>query len=131
MPDQPLDDRGLPVGYEFHDDYEITPRDTRDRLADPDDACVLVDVREADELRVAAIPKAMHFPLGRIADDHDDLADELPQGRGTPLLVLCHHGRRSLRATLALRQLGFADVLSVAGGTDLWSRDIDPALPRY
>jgi rhodanese-related sulfurtransferase len=42
----------------------------------------------------------------------------------------CHHGVRSLRAALALRQLGI-NAKSMAGGIDLWSIDIDPAIRRY
>ena len=30
-----------------------------------------------------------------------------------------------------LRQAGFANAVSLAGGIDLWSRLIDPAVPRY
>ena len=130
MADQPLDARGLPLGYPAHDEHEITPRDTRDRLARAD-GLVLLDIREPDELALASIPGALAMPMGTALEHHDDLADDLPEGRETPLAVICHHGVRSLRATLALRQLGFSDVRSVAGGIDLWSRDIDPGVPRY
>jgi rhodanese-related sulfurtransferase len=44
---------------------------------------------------------------------------------------MCHHGRRSLRAASILRNAGFTDVVSMAGGIDLWSIDIDPAVARY
>ena len=48
-----------------------------------------------------------------------------------PIVVYCHHGVRSLYVTVALRRLGFQDVRSLAGGIDLWSRDIDASVPRY
>ena len=64
-------------------------------------------------------------------NEPQDFADELPQGKDTPTAIICHSGRRSLMATLALRRMGFANVYSVAGGIDLWARDIDPSLPRY
>ncbi|MEM9166091.1 MAG: rhodanese-like domain-containing protein [Planctomycetota bacterium] len=131
MGNSPLDSRGLPEGYEFREGDEITPGECLDRLNDPSDPTVLLDVREDDELRIASIDGAIHRPLGTLMEHHEDLADDLESGRDTPIAVICHHGVRSLRATLALRALGFADVVSVAGGIDLWSRGIDPSVPRY
>ncbi|MGP1272167.1 MAG: rhodanese-like domain-containing protein [Phycisphaerales bacterium] len=130
MADRPLDAAGLPEGYPFHEAHEITPRETRDRLA-ARDGTVLLDIREPDEFALASIAGALQIPMARVLEQHEDLADDLPDGRDTPIAVICHHGARSLRLTLALRQLGFADVVSVAGGIDLWSRDIDPTVPRY
>jgi rhodanese-related sulfurtransferase len=48
-----------------------------------------------------------------------------------PIAVLCHHGARSLSVANWLRQQGFSKAQSVAGGIDLWSRVIDPHIPRY
>jgi len=47
------------------------------------------------------------------------------------IVVLCHHGQRSLHVALWLRQQGFENVQSLAGGIEEWSRTIDPAIPRY
>lgn len=128
MADAPLDARGLPEGAPFHPDHEITPRDTARQMHA---GLVVIDIREPEELALAPFPGAVHIPMGRMLEHPDDLEDELPRGRATPIALICHHGNRSLRATLALRQMGFPDVRSVAGGTDLWSRDIDPSVPRY
>jgi rhodanese-related sulfurtransferase len=38
---------------------------------------------------------------------------------------------RSMHATLFLRQHGKQESWSLAGGIDLWSRQIDPQVPRY
>ena len=54
---------------------------------------------------------------------------ELP--RGARILVHCHHGGRSLRATRFLRAKGLAGVSNVKGGIDAWSLRIDPGVPRY
>ncbi len=48
-----------------------------------------------------------------------------------PIVVLCHHGARSLSVTMWLRQQGFDHAQSLAGGIDRWSRTIDPVIPRY
>ena len=44
---------------------------------------------------------------------------------------MCHHGQRSLQVAAFLKQQGFTDVKSLAGGIDRWSREIDPTVPRY
>lgn len=86
---------------------------------------VLVDVREADELAICRIPGALHIPLGELPAR----MAEIPADR--PVLIHCHHGGRSLRATQFLRAQGRSAVSNVKGGIDAWSRLIDPAVPRY
>ena len=85
----------------------------------------LLDVRTAEELEEAALSDALHIPLHELPQRHG----ELP--RDKPIAVLCHHGVRSATAARFLDQAGFAETMSVAGGIDAWSLDVDPALPRY
>jgi rhodanese-related sulfurtransferase len=47
------------------------------------------------------------------------------------LIGLCHHGQRSLSVTMWLRNQGFDQAQSLAGGIDAGSRTIDPTVPRY
>lgn len=86
---------------------------------------ILIDVREADELEICRIAGAVHIPLGELPAR----LDEIPTDR--PVLIHCHHGGRSLRATQFLRAQGRAAVSNVKGGIDAWSRLIDPTVPRY
>jgi rhodanese-related sulfurtransferase len=58
------------------------------------------------------------------------LADLEPH-RGSRIVVHCHHGVRSLRVARFLRERGFAQAQSMAGGIEAWSLEIDPATPRY
>jgi rhodanese-related sulfurtransferase len=48
-----------------------------------------------------------------------------------PLVVFCHHGMRSLQVVSWLREQGLEGCVSMQGGIDQWSREIDPAVPRY
>lgn len=85
----------------------------------------LVDVREPSEVALAGIRGAELIPMGRIpAHLH-----ALP--RDEHLLILCHHGGRSLRVTQFLRAQGYTAVTNIAGGIDAWAAQIDPALARY
>jgi rhodanese-related sulfurtransferase len=126
-----LDARGLPLGYTFKPDWEVTPRDAANALQQPEAVRpLLVDCRRDDEWAFNRITGAVHMPLADLERRADELADD--QGHKTrPIIVQCHHGARSLRAAAALRALGFSDVKSLAGGIELWSLTIDPTVPRY
>jgi adenylyltransferase/sulfurtransferase len=47
------------------------------------------------------------------------------------VVVYCRSGRRSMAVTTLLRDRGFVDVKSMAGGILRWSREIDPSIPQY
>ncbi len=85
----------------------------------------LLDVRSDEELALAALPGAIHIVLHELPNRHG----ELP--RDKPIAVLCHHGMRSQSGALFLDKQGFADVMSVDGGIDAWSLNIDASTPRY
>ena len=87
---------------------------------------LLLDVREPWEHQTAHIEPSTLIPMNEIpARAHTELDDE------ANILVLCHHGARSLSVAAWLRQQGFDKAQSVSGGIDAWSRQIDPSVPRY
>jgi rhodanese-related sulfurtransferase len=85
----------------------------------------LLDVREGWEYTLARLDGAVWIPLAEL----DRRLGELDRER--PLVVYCHHGIRSLHATLALRSRGFETARSLRGGLDRWAQEIDPSTPRY
>ena len=106
-------------------DYEISVSQLKQQLASPNPP-LLLDVREQWEFDTAHIAGAKLMPMGDIPGRaHQELDDE------QQIVVLCHHGARSLNVTMWLRQQGFEKAQSVAGGIDAWSRVIDPTVPTY
>ena len=105
-------------------DYEITPSEVNDKLAAGE--ITLVDVREPDELRLARIEGAKHIPMGDVPmRAHQELDPD------DHIVVVCHHGVRSLNVTNWLRAQGFEKAQSMRGGIDRWSREVDPKVPTY
>lgn len=94
---------------------------------DAGDGFLLLDCRENDEYAVARIAGARLLPMSEIQARRDELTGE----RERPIVVHCHHGGRSLQVARWLRQQGFPQVQSMAGGIDRWSLEIDSAVPRY
>jgi rhodanese-related sulfurtransferase len=90
------------------------------------DIFLLLDVREPWELETARIEGAKNIPMGDVpARAHAELDPE------AHIVVVCHHGVRSLTVTNWLRQQGFEKVQSMRGGIDGWARTVDPKVPLY
>lgn len=88
---------------------------------------LLIDCREPDEHALVNIPQAMLLPMSQLGAR----VSEIEAYRNKPVVVHCHHGGRSLKVTMWMRQQGFSNVRSMAGGIDEWAISIDPSLPRY
>ena len=126
-----VDAQGLPAGYPFRRDWEVTPRETRELMkGGAGERPLLVDCRRPEEWELCRIEGAVHLPMDEVERRADELEDDDGK-RDHPVIVYCHHGRRSLRVAAALKAMGFSDVRSMAGGIDLWSADIDPGVARY
>jgi rhodanese-related sulfurtransferase len=105
---------------------EITVQEAEARLASPQPPRLL-DVREEDEWALGRLPGAEFLPLSQFTALFPVRLTDPAQ----PLLIYCHHGGRSARATEYLLQQGYTDVTNLAGGIDAWSLEIDPTVPRY
>lgn len=103
---------------------EIYPEDLKLRL-DRGERIFILDVREPEEVAVAAFPRAMHIPLG----DIPSRLSELDPDRET--VVVCHHGIRSAQVAAYLARMGFEQVYNLVGGIDAWSANVAPDVPRY
>jgi rhodanese-related sulfurtransferase len=97
----------------------------RERLSQPGAKPVLLDVREGWELNICALPGALHIPMGQVPTHIEELNPE------QEMVVVCHHGVRSLRVAHFLASRGFSKLYNLQGGVDAWAREIDPAMRTY
>jgi rhodanese-related sulfurtransferase len=105
-------------------DFEISSADTAALLGEG--KARLIDVREPWEFATAHIEGSVAMPMGDVpARAHQELD---PEER---LVILCHHGMRSMNVTVWLRNQGFEQAQSLRGGIEAWSSEIDPSIPRY
>ncbi|HEY8751503.1 MAG TPA: molybdopterin-synthase adenylyltransferase MoeB [Tepidisphaeraceae bacterium] len=121
-----LDAKGLPPGYAFKPDWEVTPRDVKS-MQDKGEAFYFIDCRLPNEYQITSIAGAELIPLQQMGQ----YRDKLEAHRNEKIVVHCKSGGRSLQFTQALRQAGFKDVKSMAGGISLWNKDINPGGPQY
>ncbi|MFO0829928.1 MAG: rhodanese-like domain-containing protein [Phycisphaerales bacterium] len=125
-----LDDRGLPPGYPYRPEWEITPRELR-AVRDGAKPPLIVDCRTEQERAICRIEGSLHLPLHELERKLDELRDAIEDSNASFVVVHCHHGVRSLRATAVLRAAGMPDVRSLAGGIHLWAIDVQPGMPTY
>jgi rhodanese-related sulfurtransferase len=114
-----------PDGKSLRMDYEITPEEVKAKL-DQGEELTLLDVREPWEFEAAHMDEAKLVPMGDVPSRaHQELDPE------AHLVVVCHHGVRSMNVTAWLRRQGFEKAQSMRGGIDAWSLHVDGTVPRY
>lgn len=86
----------------------------------------LIDVREPWEIATAHIEGSVAMPMGDVPSRAHQELD--PEER---LVVVCHHGQRSMNVAAWLRNQGFEQAQSLRGGIEAWSTEVDPKVPRY
>ena len=103
---------------------EISPLELRSQLMSGADV-VILDVREPWELALCSVEGALAIPMNDVPQRLAEL------DRTRPIVVMCHHGGRSLRVAHFLAQQGFSSVSNLSGGIDAWREQIDPSMRPY
>jgi molybdopterin/thiamine biosynthesis adenylyltransferase/rhodanese-related sulfurtransferase len=93
---------------------EVDTAEAEAEVARPD--TVVLDVREPDEYEQGALPGAIHIPRGHL---ESQIEGRLPD-HDAHIVVYCAGGTRSAFAADTLAQLGYTDVVSMAGGFNKW-----------
>lgn len=111
---------------------EITAQEVATKLqqADP---FILLDVRERHELDSASLPEETFelAPMSELAERRLDALPASARQQDAEIVVMCHHGVRSAQVTAWLRQQGWTNVVSMAGGIDAWAHEVDPSVGTY
>lgn len=95
---------------------EVAVADAEQALREAD---VLVDVREADEFAAGHIPGAVHISRGML--EFRFSAMSALQSRDIRVVLYCKTSGRAALAGVALREMGYLNVLNIAGGFDAWA----------
>jgi rhodanese-related sulfurtransferase len=91
---------------------DLTPEEVSRGLAEG--RMVLVDVRESNETAIERFPGAVIVPLSAFDPT------EIPEPNGRQVVFACRSGRRSVTASLAAQEQGFAYGSHLAGGILAW-----------
>ena len=104
---------------------ELSPEELHARLASGEDL-QLIDVRQPEEYAYCRIEGSQLIPLGELAQRAEALDDT------RPIVLVCHHGVRSMQALAFLQhRLELDNLLNLRGGIHAWSTRVDPSVAVY
>ena len=103
---------------------QLSPLQLKNRI-DQQEPLLLLDVREPFEYQYARIDNSVSMPLNQLQERLHELDPE------QEMVMICHHGIRSLQAALFLEQSGFNHISNLSGGIDAWSCQCDSTVLRY
>jgi rhodanese-related sulfurtransferase len=86
---------------------------------------ILLDVREDWEYQTCHLENSLHIPM----NDVPNALQQLDQDK--TIVVICHHGMRSLQVAHYLETVGYENLINLRGGIDAWARDVDNTMPVY
>jgi len=104
----------------------MTAVELRDFLA-TDVATVKIDVREDIELEFGMLEDALHIPMQSVPGQ----LNILEKYKDTTVVVICRSGKRSDQIGQFLEQMGFNDIINLAGGMNAWATDVDTSMTVY
>ncbi|HEY3240687.1 MAG TPA: molybdopterin-synthase adenylyltransferase MoeB [Acidimicrobiia bacterium] len=94
---------------------EVTPAQAEAEIG----RATFIDVREGDEHDQGSIPGALHIPRGFLESQVEGKVAD----RQSRIVVYCAGGARSAFAAVTLGELGYTDVVSMAGGFNQWKNE--------
>lgn len=97
----------------------------RDWLDQSPSPPLIVDVREPWEYNICRLEPSTLIPMGQIPKRLQELDPE------QDIIVLCHHGIRSMQVCRYLAHHGFTKLYNVYGGIDAWAKEVDPHMDQY
>lgn len=102
---------------------EISVHELHDLVSANADVFIL-DVRNPDEYALCNL-KGHLIPMNELPTRLDELNPD------AHIVIHCHAGGRSRRATEFLMGKGFNKVFNLRGGITAWANEIDPSMPKY
>lgn len=85
---------------------------------------LILDVRKPEEYAICNLGGHL-IPIDELPTRLDELNPE------QMIIVHCHAGGRSRRATQYLIDQGFQKVFNLRGGITAWANEIDPSMRKY
>lgn len=94
-------------------------------LLDSGKTPVILDVREDWEYDICHIEPSVHISMSSLPARLDEL------NRDDEIIVICHHGARSMQVAGYMEAQGFQRISNLTGGIHEWTESVDPSMPQY
>lgn len=103
---------------------QISAKELKEQL-DSGKKPVILDIREDWEYRICHLEPSLHISMSSLVGRLDEL------NKDDEIIVLCHHGNRSMQVASYLETQGFSNVTNLAGGIHEWADNVDPSMEQY
>ncbi len=103
----------------------ISVSELKEHIDGAENPPLLLDVREPWEYELCHIRNSTLIPMNQVPGVLNKLSRE------QETFLICHHGVRSQRVGLLLKDSGFEKVVNVTGGINAWARQVDTAMSTY
>ena len=110
--------------FQSDPDLSVSPQEAKEKM-DKGEKIVLLDVREPREIAINRLGDPVHIPLADLPNRYRELSPD------AEIIVYCHMGVRSMKATRFLKDQQFKNVKNLTGGIEAWSVNVDSSVPRY
>ncbi|WXT99796.1 MAG: Sulfurtransferase [Catillopecten margaritatus gill symbiont] len=90
-----------------------------------DNQPLLLDVREQWEWDKCHFENSKLLPMGQIMANIDSL------DKSEEIVIICHHGIRSMQVARYFDSIGFEKVINLRGGIDAWAKQVDTLMTLY
>jgi rhodanese-related sulfurtransferase len=105
---------------------QMTATELRDFLASGVSP-VKIDVREDVELQYGVIDDAIHIPMQSVPGQ----LNTLEKHKNDTIVLICRSGIRSQQIGAFMEEMGFTDIINLAGGMNAWAKDVDTNMTVY
>ena len=95
---------------------EVSAQQVNELLKNNGKSPILLDVRESDEWRQGHLEGALPLPLGFLEIKVESVVPD----KNAPIVAYCAGGVRSLLAAKVMKEMGYQNVSSMAGGYGAW-----------
>lgn len=103
---------------------QITPEELK-LYMDAGNSPALLDVRETWEYEICHIDNSTNISMSLIPSRIAELKPD------QEIVVICHHGIRSLQVANYLEAQEYTNISNLAGGIDAWARTVEPVMTQY
>ena len=104
---------------------QITAQALKSKLDQGNGEFILLDVREPYEHQICQIEGSLLLPMKQVPPALNTF------DREQEIVVICHHGMRSMQVAEFLQQNQFSQVTNLQGGIDVWALMVDSSMQRY
>lgn len=85
----------------------------------------ILDVREQWEWDKCHFEDSTLMPMGQIMANLDQL------DKTQEMVIVCHHGIRSMQVARYFDSIGFDNIINLRGGIDAWAKQVDSSMALY